>query len=186
VPVREIHGSVSHGDFFTKIFDATIAMSLKLRPERLDSDERQGSVFQLHTRVVRQLDSAGHEVWGVKFAGGTDMCAIPRVLVLLRRISGSSAMLLIGNVFDSLISEFDLSSGSLLGQLADDQDRPLSIAAGFVLWGLAFGTVPHANGKPNQLFFTAGPTFPPHTGKYTEGRFGVIIASGHGQLSSTQ
>jgi hypothetical protein len=37
VPVREIHGSVSHGDFFTKIFHATIAMSLKLRPERLDT-----------------------------------------------------------------------------------------------------------------------------------------------------
>jgi len=97
------------------------------------------------------------------------MCAIPRVLVFLRRISDSSAMLLIGNVFDSLISTFDLSSGSLLGQLADDQERLLSVAAGFVLWGLAFGTDPHANGKPNRFFFRAGPTFLPHTGKYTEG-----------------
>src|SRR5947207_3119528 len=30
----------SYGDFFTKIFDGTIAMSLKLRPERRGSDER--------------------------------------------------------------------------------------------------------------------------------------------------
>jgi uncharacterized protein (TIGR03118 family) len=97
-----------------------------------------------------------------------------------------SNALLIGNVFDSRISAFDLSSGSFLGQLADDQGRPLSVTGGFGLWGLAFGTDPHANGKPNQLFFTAGPTFPPHTGEYTDGLFGVIIASGHGRLSSTQ
>src|SRR5436305_10187848 len=30
----------SYGDFFTKIFDGTIAISLKLRPERRGSDER--------------------------------------------------------------------------------------------------------------------------------------------------
>jgi imidazolonepropionase-like amidohydrolase len=30
----------SYGDFFTRIFEGTIAMSLKLRPERLDSDQR--------------------------------------------------------------------------------------------------------------------------------------------------
>src|SRR6202521_2782053 len=30
----------SYGDFFTKIFEGTMAMSLELRPKRLDSDER--------------------------------------------------------------------------------------------------------------------------------------------------
>src|SRR5258708_12518281 len=29
----------SYGDFFTRIFEGTIAMSLKLRPDRLDSDQ---------------------------------------------------------------------------------------------------------------------------------------------------
>src|SRR5246127_4285025 len=35
----------SYGDFFTKIFEATIAMSLELRPKRLESDERSRQRF---------------------------------------------------------------------------------------------------------------------------------------------
>jgi imidazolonepropionase-like amidohydrolase len=81
----------SYGDFFTKIFDATIAMSLKLRPERLDSDERtrqryndlaqqllKGAKFpdESDERDDRLYDSLVQRVMksGVKFAAGTDMC----------------------------------------------------------------------------------------------------------------
>jgi uncharacterized protein (TIGR03118 family) len=91
-----------------------------------------------------------------------------------------SNALLLGNVADGRISAFDPNTGTFLGQLADDQGRPISASAGFGLWGLAFGTDAQVNGKPNQLFFTAGPSFPPHTGEYADGLFGVIIATGHG------
>jgi imidazolonepropionase-like amidohydrolase len=81
----------SYGDFFTKIFDATIAMSLKLRPERLDSDGRtrqryndlaqqllKGAKFpdESDERDDRLYDSLVQRVMksGVKFAAGTDMC----------------------------------------------------------------------------------------------------------------
>ena len=42
----------SYGDFFTKIVDGTIAMSLKLRPERRGSDERTG---QRYNDLAQQL-----------------------------------------------------------------------------------------------------------------------------------
>ena len=80
----------SYGDFFTKIFEGTIAMSLKLRPERLDSDERtrqryndlaqqllKGAKFPDATdeRYDRVYDSLVQRVMksGVKFAAGSDM-----------------------------------------------------------------------------------------------------------------
>jgi hypothetical protein len=53
--------------------------------------------------------------------------------------------------------------------------KPIEIEG---LWALAFGTDKHANGKPNELFFTAGPFFPPNTNEYTDGLFGVITATG--------
>jgi len=42
----------SYGDFFTRIFEGTIAMSLKLRPERLGSDER---TRQRYNDLAQQL-----------------------------------------------------------------------------------------------------------------------------------
>jgi imidazolonepropionase-like amidohydrolase len=80
----------SYGGFFTKIFEGTIAMSLKLRPERLDSDQptRQryndlaqqllkGAEFPdaINERYDRQYDSLVQRVMksGVKFAAGSDM-----------------------------------------------------------------------------------------------------------------
>src|SRR5207253_181220 len=42
----------SYGDFFTKIFEGTIAMSLKLRPERLGSDKR---TKQRYSDLAQQL-----------------------------------------------------------------------------------------------------------------------------------
>lgn len=81
----------SYGDFFTKIFEGTIAMSLKLRPERVGSDEStrqryndlaqqllKGAKFpdESDERDNRQYDSLVQRVMksGVKFAAGTDMC----------------------------------------------------------------------------------------------------------------
>jgi imidazolonepropionase-like amidohydrolase len=80
----------SYGDFFTKIFDGTIAMSLKLRPERRGSDERtkhwyndlaqqflKGAPFPdaSDEPYDRQYDSLVQRVLksGVKFAAGSDM-----------------------------------------------------------------------------------------------------------------
>jgi imidazolonepropionase-like amidohydrolase len=81
----------SYGDFFTRIFDETIAMSLELRPERIQSDERTRQRYkdliqvlqsppkspdesnerydQQYNRLVQRVLKSG-----VKFAAGTDMC----------------------------------------------------------------------------------------------------------------
>jgi imidazolonepropionase-like amidohydrolase len=80
----------SYGDFFTRVFDGTIAMSLKLRPERRGSDERtrqryndvaqqllSGAKFpdESDERADRQYDSLVQRVLksGVKFSAGSDM-----------------------------------------------------------------------------------------------------------------
>jgi len=80
----------SYGDFFTKIFEGTIAMSLKLRPERLGSDKRtkqrysdlaqqllKGAPFPEASAEPydRQYDNLVQRVMksGVKFAAGSDM-----------------------------------------------------------------------------------------------------------------
>jgi imidazolonepropionase-like amidohydrolase len=81
----------SYGDFFTKIFEGTIAMSLEMRAERLKADERSR---QRYNNLVQQLlkpgvnftsgfdepdrkayDSLVQRVLksGVKFAAGSDM-----------------------------------------------------------------------------------------------------------------
>jgi imidazolonepropionase-like amidohydrolase len=81
----------SYGDFFTQIFEETIVMSLRLRPERLQADEhhrqRYNDLIQqiLNSRLKiadesdvrddRQYDSLVQRVLksGVKFAAGSDM-----------------------------------------------------------------------------------------------------------------
>ena len=80
----------SYGNFFTKIFEGTIAMSLKLRPERLGSDKRtkqrysdlaqqllKGAPFPDASAEPydRQYDNLVQRVMksGVKFAAGSDM-----------------------------------------------------------------------------------------------------------------
>jgi len=80
----------SYGDFFTKIFDGTIAMSFNLRPERRGSDDRtkqrysdlaqqllKGAEFPdaSDEREDRKYDSLVARVRnsGVKFAAGSDM-----------------------------------------------------------------------------------------------------------------
>jgi imidazolonepropionase-like amidohydrolase len=80
----------SYGDFFTKIFEGTIAMSLELRPKRLDSDERTRQRYndlaqrlksrakfpdESDERENQRYNSLVQRVLksGVKFAAGSDM-----------------------------------------------------------------------------------------------------------------
>jgi imidazolonepropionase-like amidohydrolase len=79
----------SYGDFFTKIFERTIAMSLEQRPKRLESDERSRQRFDDLAQLLRsgakfadesderydqQYNSLVQRVLksGVKFAAGSD------------------------------------------------------------------------------------------------------------------
>jgi uncharacterized protein (TIGR03118 family) len=88
-----------------------------------------------------------------------------------------SHALLIGNLEGDLpntpgrIKAYDPDTGALLGVLQDRRGRPIEIGG---LWALEFGTDKNANGATNELFFTAGPTFPPNTEFESDGLFGVI------------
>jgi imidazolonepropionase-like amidohydrolase len=80
----------SYGDFFTKIFQGTIAESLTTRAARLEADERDRQRYNdLAQRVLKSGFHGGFEASdnqlynslvqrvlksGVKFAAGTDMC----------------------------------------------------------------------------------------------------------------
>jgi uncharacterized protein (TIGR03118 family) len=88
-----------------------------------------------------------------------------------------SHALLIGNLEGDLpnqpgrIKAYDPTTGAFLGVLRKPSGRPIEIGG---LWALAFGTDKNANGATNELFFTAGPTFPPNTAFESDGLFGVI------------
>jgi uncharacterized protein (TIGR03118 family) len=77
----------------------------------------------------------------------------------------ASNALLIGNLGDGRISAFNATTGKFMSQLKDTSAKVISIDG---LWALAFGQGGGMNGKPNQLFFTAGPN------EYVNGLFGVI------------
>jgi uncharacterized protein (TIGR03118 family) len=81
-----------------------------------------------------------------------------------------SHALLIGNVEDGKINAFDAATAAFLGPLTDQEGAPIVIPG---LWELIFGG-PHG-GRPDQLFFNAGPNAPAFAGN---GRFGVIQAVG--------
>jgi uncharacterized protein (TIGR03118 family) len=88
-----------------------------------------------------------------------------------------SHALLIGNLQGDQINKpgrikaYDPNTGAFLGVLRNRSGRPIEIGG---LWALAFGTDKNANGATNELFFTAGPTFPPNTEFESDGLFGVI------------
>jgi uncharacterized protein (TIGR03118 family) len=75
-----------------------------------------------------------------------------------------SNALLVGNLGDGRINAFNAKTGRFITQLKDTKGRVISIDE---LWGLVFGGG-GVSGKPNQLFFTAGPN------QYANGLFGVI------------
>jgi uncharacterized protein (TIGR03118 family) len=86
-----------------------------------------------------------------------------------------SNALLVGNVQGGRINAFNPNTGAFLGDLRNGRGHPIEING---LWALVFGTDKQANGKRNELFFTAGPAFPPKTQEYADGLFGVIRAIG--------
>jgi len=77
----------------------------------------------------------------------------------------ASNAILVGNLADGRITAYDSGNGRLLGQLKDSSGNVIRILE---LWGLSFGGGTPANGKTNQLFFTAGPN------NYANGLFGLI------------
>jgi uncharacterized protein (TIGR03118 family) len=78
-----------------------------------------------------------------------------------------SNTLLVANNIDkaSTINGFNLTTGALVGTVKNKLGNPIKIDQ---LWGIEFGGGTAANGKTNQLFFTAGPK------ANVNGLFGVI------------
>jgi uncharacterized protein (TIGR03118 family) len=76
----------------------------------------------------------------------------------------SNTLLVANNVPDGRINAFDPKSGAFLGALRDANGQAIVINQ---LWALQFGNGGNG-GKPDQLFFTAGPD------NYANGAFGVI------------
>ena len=76
----------------------------------------------------------------------------------------SNTLLVANNVPDGRINAFDPASGAFLGTLRDANGQPIVINQ---VWAIQFGNGGNA-GKPNQLFFTAGPN------NYANGLFGMI------------
>src|SRR5271170_7978990 len=77
----------------------------------------------------------------------------------------SNTLLISNNTNTGTINGFDLKTGKFVGTIENTKGKPIEINQ---LWGIEFGGGTSANGKTNQLFFTAGP------GKNADGLFGVI------------
>jgi uncharacterized protein (TIGR03118 family) len=76
----------------------------------------------------------------------------------------SNALLVANNIPKGRIDAFDPNTGAFLGVLRDAQGQAIEIDQ---LWAIEFGSS-GSDGKPNQLFFTAGPN------NYANGMFGMI------------
>jgi uncharacterized protein (TIGR03118 family) len=77
----------------------------------------------------------------------------------------SNVILISNNTSRGRINAFDPKTGRFLGPLRDASNKPIEIDN---VWALQFGQDIGADGKHNQLFFTAGPN------GYGHGAFGVI------------
>src|SRR5436189_505606 len=78
----------SYGDFFTKIFEGTIAMSLKLRPERRGSDER---TRQRYNDLAQQL------LKGAEFPDASDESRDRVYDSLVQRVMNSGGKFAVGS-----------------------------------------------------------------------------------------
>jgi uncharacterized protein (TIGR03118 family) len=78
----------------------------------------------------------------------------------------SGTFLVSNNTAGGTINGFNAKTGALVGTIKNMAGNPIRIQG---LWGIEFGGGSTANGKTNQLFFTAGPSD-------TNGIFGVINA----------
>jgi len=110
-------------------------------------------VFTTGGKLIKRLTKDAHlkAPWGVALAP--------------KNFGPASNSLLVGNVGDGRINEFNATTGKFVGQLKGTNNKTLSISG---LWALAFGQGGGMNGKTNQLFFTAG------SNGYADGLFGVI------------
>jgi uncharacterized protein (TIGR03118 family) len=127
----------------------------KLYVTFVDSTFTKGAVdiFDTTGKKLKTLTKNAHlkAPWGIALAP--------------KNFGPASNALLVGNLGDGRINAFDAKTGKFITQLKDTNNKVLSIDG---LWALAFGQGGGSNGKPNQLFFTAGPS------GYTNGLFGVI------------
>jgi len=120
-----------------------------------DSAFSKGAVdiFDTTGKLIKTLTKSAHlkAPWGVALAP--------------KNFGTVSNALLVGNVGDGRINAFNAKTGKFMTQLKGTNNKVISISG---LWSLAFGQGGGMNGKPNQLFFTAGPN------GYANGLFGVI------------
>jgi len=112
-------------------------------------------IFDTTGKLLKRLTKDKHlkGPWGIALAP--------------KNFGTASKTLLVGNLGDGRINSFNPTTGKFVKQLTDTSNRVISIDG---LWALAFGQGGGSNGKPNQLFFTAGPS------GYANGLFGVINA----------
>ena len=77
----------------------------------------------------------------------------------------SNTLLVSNNTNAGTINGFNLTTGKFVGTVTISAGKPIKIDQ---LWGIEFGGGTAANGKKNQLYFTAGPN------NNVNGLFGVI------------
>jgi uncharacterized protein (TIGR03118 family) len=77
----------------------------------------------------------------------------------------SNTLLISNNTNTGTINGFNLTTGAFVGTVVNALGKPYKINQ---LWGIEFGGGTPANGKTNQLFYTAGPK------NNANGLFGVI------------
>ena len=113
--------------------------------------------------VVDIFDTTGKLI--KTFTKSTHLNAPWGVALAPKNFGPASNALLVGNLGDGRINAFNAKTGQFMTQLKGTTGKVISISG---LWALAFGQGGGMNGKPNQLFFTAGPN------GYADGLFGVI------------
>jgi uncharacterized protein (TIGR03118 family) len=121
------------------------------------------SLFNFDGSFVRRVASGGslNAPWGVALAPAT--------------FGTFANALLVGNFGDGHITAFDATTGTMLGQLSDANNAPLTISG---LWGMTFGNDASA-GKSTQLYVTAGPQAETH-GLFATISYGAIGTGGGG------
>jgi uncharacterized protein (TIGR03118 family) len=111
-------------------------------------------IFQEDGTFVRQLAAGAplNNPWGFAVA--------PKNFGKL-----SNTLLVSNNTNAGTINAFNLQTGQFVGTIKDANGKNIAIDQ---LWGIEFGGGVAANGRTNQLFFTAGPS------NNLAGTFGVI------------
>jgi uncharacterized protein (TIGR03118 family) len=110
--------------------------------------------FDLDGNLLQHVAVSGplHSPWGLAMAPATGFGPF------------SGALLVADNIPKGRIDAFDPQTGAFLGVLRDAHGQAIEIDQ---LWAIMFGNSGN-NGKPNQLFFSAGPN------NYANGLFGMI------------